>query len=124
MATMFGRSFLGDPGRREEVALWRERIAAADPAATIRFGNAIFARDDVRDRLRDIRTPTLIVVGAEDRAQPPVLSRRMADAIPGARLSVIPGAGHLATVEQPQAVRDVVLPFLAGTQMRSREPGE
>ncbi len=38
----------------------------------------------------------------------------MADAIPGARLSVIPGAGHLATVEQPQAVRDVVLPFLAG----------
>lgn len=47
--------------------------------------------------------PTLIVVGAEDVLTPPRDSEAMAKAIPGARLAIIPEAGHLSPLEQPEA---------------------
>jgi pimeloyl-ACP methyl ester carboxylesterase len=45
--------------------------------------------------------PTLVIVGEDDALTPPAQARAMADAIPGATLAVIPGAGHLPPVERP-----------------------
>jgi pimeloyl-ACP methyl ester carboxylesterase len=56
--------------------------------------------------------PTLVVVGEQDQLTPPALSRRIAEGIPGAVLSVIPGAGHLPAVEQPIATTRVIAEFL------------
>jgi 3-oxoadipate enol-lactonase len=112
MTAMFSRSFLRDPGRQDEVNLWRQRIAGNDPRGLIRFGNAIFARGDVVDRLRKLTVPTLVIVGEHDRPCPPQRARTIAAAIPDARLVVIPGAGHLSTIEQPEAVNDALVPFI------------
>lgn len=112
MRTMFSRSFLENPERRDEVALWRSRIAANDPKALRRFGKAIFARDDVTDQLRSMPVPTLVMVGREDSALPVGDSETMARLIPDARLAVVPDAGHLCTIEQPEAVEDVLVPFI------------
>ena len=87
-------------------------MAANDPAALIRFGEAIFGRDSVLERMSELQTPTLVLVGAEDKATPPAKARRLAEAVPGARLEEIPGAGHLSTVEQPEAVSRLLLEFL------------
>jgi pimeloyl-ACP methyl ester carboxylesterase len=116
MTAMFSRSFLRDPARQDEVAVWRQRIADNDPRALIRFSNAIFARDDVVERLRQLEVPTLVVVGEHDRPFPPERARTIAAAIPGAKLAVIPGAGHLSTIEQPEAVNDVLVPFIGDHQ--------
>ena len=62
--------------------------------------------------LEQIRVPTHIVVGDEDTLTPPSLSRSMASRIPGARLTVINGAGHLSNIEQPEAFNAAVLSFL------------
>lgn len=62
--------------------------------------------------LEDIRVPMHIVVGDEDTLTPPALSRAMAARIPGARLTIIKGAGHLSNIEQPEAFNDAVLAFL------------
>jgi 3-oxoadipate enol-lactonase len=62
--------------------------------------------------LEKIRVPTQIVVGDEDTLTPPALSRAMASRIPGARLSIIEGAGHLSNIEQPEAFNAATLPFL------------
>ena len=62
--------------------------------------------------LENIRVPTHIVVGADDRLTPPEIARAMAARIAGARLTVIPDAGHLANLEQPQRFNAAVLAFL------------
>jgi 3-oxoadipate enol-lactonase len=56
--------------------------------------------------------PTLVMVGQSDVLTPPDHARGMAQVIPGAQLSVIPGAGHLPPLEQPEAVNQRVREFL------------
>jgi YbgC/YbaW family acyl-CoA thioester hydrolase len=56
--------------------------------------------------------PTLVVVGEQDELMPVASHEAMAAAIPGARLAVIPGAGHLPPLEAPEAVTHVLAGFL------------
>jgi 3-oxoadipate enol-lactonase len=62
--------------------------------------------------LEAIAVPTHLVVGAEDTLTPPATSREMARRIPGARLTIIEGAGHLSNIERPEAFNSAVLGFL------------
>ncbi|WP_137991832.1 3-oxoadipate enol-lactonase [Streptomyces vilmorinianum] len=75
----------------------------ADPEAYAACCDAL-AAFDLRDRLPSITAPTLLVAGREDPATPPAHLREIADAVPGAALTEIPGASHLAPAEQPEAV--------------------
>lgn len=112
MKAMFGRSFLRDPRRREERAEWRRRLEANPPEAMVRFGRAIFWRDDVRAELARIAAPTLVLAGELDRAVTPARARDTARRIPGARFETVPGAGHLSTVEKPEWVAARLAEFL------------
>jgi 3-oxoadipate enol-lactonase/4-carboxymuconolactone decarboxylase len=56
--------------------------------------------------------PTLVVVGDQDQITGPAVARKISDAVPGAMLSVIPGAGHLPPVEQPISTTRVLAEFL------------
>jgi 3-oxoadipate enol-lactonase len=58
---------------------------------------------DFGDRLAEIDAPTVVLAGAEDPIVPPEQAEALAAGIPGARLVVLPGAAHLANVEQPEA---------------------
>ena len=69
-------------------------------------------RADSRPELARISVPTLVLVGDVDVITPPAESELMARSIPGARLAVIPGAGHMAPVEEPEIVNQVLLDFL------------
>ncbi len=81
--------------RLTELALAQSADAMAD--ATM----AIAGRDDSTGLLPGISVPTLVVVGEHDAITPPPLSTAMATAIPGARLAVIGGAGHMTALEHP-----------------------
>lgn len=69
-------------------------------------------REDRGARIEAIAVPTLVVTSDEDRLYPVALAEAMARRIPGARLAVVRGAGHLSNLEQPQAFNAAVLPFL------------
>lgn len=56
------------------------------------------------ERLHEITAPTLLIVGSEDQPEAIALSERMAASIPGAQLLHVPGAGHHANMEAPDAV--------------------
>jgi 3-oxoadipate enol-lactonase len=56
--------------------------------------------------------PTLVVAGEADDLTPPDQAAIMAQAIPGARLVIIPGAGHLPPMEQPAATTECLREFL------------
>jgi 3-oxoadipate enol-lactonase len=66
--------------------------------------------------IEKIRVPTLVVTSDEDKVYPPEIARGMAKRIPGARLAVISGAGHLSNLEQPGQFNQVVLQFLSGQE--------
>ncbi|MDP9848256.1 3-oxoadipate enol-lactonase [Streptosporangium lutulentum] len=59
---------------------------------------------DLRSDLPLIKAPTLVLAGADDPATPPEHAERIVSGIPGSVLAVLPGAAHLANVEQPEAV--------------------
>jgi pimeloyl-ACP methyl ester carboxylesterase len=72
------------------------------------------------ERLHEIATPTLLIVGGEDQPEVIALSGRMADGIPGARLLQVQGAGHHANMEAPDAVLAEIRRWLAGAPGRDR----
>ena len=82
-------------------------------------GGIVAALGAMRDRvdstpdLARIDVPTLVVSGAEDALVPPAESVAMSKAIRGARLVLVPGAGHLPNVETADAFNDAVRAFLA-----------
>lgn len=70
-------------------------------------------RPDSTPFLAGLTLPTQVIVGEEDELTPVEESRKMAEAIPGARLDIIPGAGHLSNLEQPERFNAVLAAFLA-----------
>lgn len=78
------------------------------PAAGLRAAIACIVTHDTRDRLAEISVPTIVAVGALDEETPPSYARGLAEGIPGARLQVVAGAGHLLNAEAPGAVNELL----------------
>jgi 3-oxoadipate enol-lactonase len=84
-------------------------LERADPEAYAACCELLAAMD-LRPALGKISAPTLVIAGAEDPAAPPdAHARVIADAVAGARLEVLPDAAHLANLEQPAAVTNLLL---------------
>lgn len=88
-------------------------VQAAPGAAVAWAQRAMASRPDSLDTLRAVSVPTLVLVGAEDRLSPPDDAEAMANAVTGARLEILPHAGHLTALECPEEFNDAVLKFLA-----------
>ncbi|WP_304450892.1 alpha/beta fold hydrolase [Nocardiopsis sp. YSL2] len=75
------------------------------------------AEADLRPRLAPIDVPVLVVHGRDDRRAPPgTVGSALAEAIPGARLVVLPESGHLCNLEQPGAFDRTVRDFAAAAR--------
>ena len=74
--------------------------------------SAAACRHDARERLPDVRVPTLVLAGEHDRVVPATHAVALAAAVPGARLTVLPGVGHAFHEEARAAVRAEVVPFI------------
>jgi 3-oxoadipate enol-lactonase len=72
-------------------------------------------RPDQRELLASIRTPVLVVAGAEDATFSNAETKAMADAIPGSSFVVLDGVAHLAALENPELVNSIVDDFLASS---------
>jgi len=76
------------------------------------FNREIFNTFDLRDRLRDITAPTLVITGDEDFICGPICAKEIAAGMPGARMVIVGDSGHQVFVEQAQAFHDEVAGFL------------
>jgi 3-oxoadipate enol-lactonase len=99
-----------DPAVRSEVV---ETMARIDPAA-YRIGADAVWRADQADRAANIKVPTLVVCGTEDKVTPPSLSTALTALIPGARYEPIAGAGHISNLERADEFNRLVEEFILG----------
>lgn len=101
------------PGSGAEVlALVRRMLAATDAAALLPSARCSDATDTLEDAPM-VRAPALLVVGEEDRVNPPEVSRALAAAMPAARLVLLAGVGHLPELEAPHTANRLLLAHLA-----------
>ena len=82
------------------------------PAGIAAASRGMALRADSTDLLTTITCPTLVVVGEYDGLTPPAVAQAYASSIPGAQVNMIPLAGHLSNLEQPDAFLEAVRPFL------------
>jgi pimeloyl-ACP methyl ester carboxylesterase len=117
---MFGKSFLADPSREAMRRDLRGQLVGNDRTGTPRAVSGVIWRKGIEDLLGRIEVPTLVLSGEEDVAVTPARSRRMADAIRGARFQTVPRAGHSSSLENPEAVTEALRGFFAEVRGRSR----
>ncbi len=67
---------------------------------------------DLSEQLYRVKAPTLILVGEEDKMTPMRFAEGLREGIRDAELQVIPGAGHMAPLEQPNKTADLIREFL------------
>jgi pimeloyl-ACP methyl ester carboxylesterase len=113
MPIMFGSSFLNDKSRKADRRAWLTMLQGNRKGGVVKATTGVIERSGTYDQLGEISTPTLIIVGDEDVATPYAKAERMHFAIKGSKLAVIKGAGHTATVEEPEQVNKVINTFLA-----------
>jgi len=90
----------------------REQAAAAPPVEVTASRIDAIVRFDRRARLHEVRTPTLVIVAADDALTPAFYSRELADGIPGAKRVVLEHGGHSAPVLAADAWAAAVGGFL------------
>ena len=106
----FGDRFRTEQGARVAAAMevFKANDVGCYAATCEMLGDA-----DLRGALGGYRMPVAIIVGEEDYATPVAAAQAMADAIPGATLTVLPGARHLTPIECPRQIADQILALAA-----------
>jgi pimeloyl-ACP methyl ester carboxylesterase len=94
------------------VGAYLAMIRRAGAEQLIRQNRAVMARADSRPLLPHIRCPVLVACGEADGLTTPEQAREMAALLPHARLEMVPGAGHMLTLEQPQRVSTLLVDWL------------
>ena len=99
--TMRPEYLANGPGRLTVLNLVYEMASDLGQEVFAAQSRALQRRPDMQGSLRRCKIPTLVLCGQEDALTPPKRHEFMANLIPNARLMIIPGAGHLPTLEQP-----------------------
>ena len=92
-------------------------LGRAGPNQLIAQNRAVMARVDSRPHLPNISCPVLVACGETDLLTPVEVSREMVDLLPEAAraaMEIVPGAGHMLTMEQPERVSALLLRWVAG----------
>ncbi len=110
-------------GNSSAVRVAREIVGSVKPESARGALRAMASRPDLTPVLRDVKVPTLILWGAEDRLIPPAETQAMVSIVPQATGVAIPGAGHLTMLEAPERFNAAVRTFLAAKPGSGARPG-
>jgi 3-oxoadipate enol-lactonase len=105
------RALIGSRANPEAMEVLKRSVSALHKPMYLKTLEAIVAQDH-RAPVENIRVPTLVIAGDEDRVYPPGSTRNLAERIPGSTFVEFPGCGHLSNLEQPQRFNETLLAFL------------
>lgn len=112
IAPVVAETLIGDRANEDAFAQLVDSMSRLHKDSYIKTIEASVGMDH-EDLYAGIDAPTLVVVGALDRLTPPAMAQQIVDRVPGSRLAVIEGAGHLSNIENPAAFDRAVLEFLS-----------
>jgi 3-oxoadipate enol-lactonase len=121
-ADRYLRETLIGPVPTEDRTALQAAIAGTSPEAYLASAEVTFLTDHTA-ALAEIRQPTLVLVGEEDRKSPLPLAQTLATGIPEAQLVTVPCAGHLSNIENPAAFTDALRTFFGATAPVTVEVG-
>lgn len=110
LRSIAGRQITDEAFQQQQAAMARVSGAA------LRRSIDCIVTHDSRDLLSSIAVPTLVLAGEFDRETPPEYSQYLTEHIPGARLVVVPHAGHLLGAEAPEQVNRLLARHLTAVE--------
>lgn len=110
MPIMFGQKFMADAKRAAIRETWKQRMINNNRIGMTRATTGVIDRQGVYGELVKIAVPTLILAGEQDVATIPAKADRIHQCISS---SLILGAGHSSTIEEPGAVNGAIDAFLS-----------
>ena len=93
----------------------KKRFLAVD-AQTFHGACDALATLDLRDQLKAVQVPVLVLVGEQDEATPPPMSRELAAGLPDARLVELPGCAHVPQLQAPETFMAAIRAFIDATR--------
>ena len=96
-------------------------IAGQPPESIAAASLGMAGRADNTSVLSSISVPTLVITSENDTLIPPDVTSQMAQALPSARLEVLPGAGHLSNLEAADAFNEVLNHYLVHVRVAEHE---
>jgi pimeloyl-ACP methyl ester carboxylesterase len=116
---LIARIGFGREPQASHVELTRQMILACDPETRKAAPRALLGLDLTKELSR-ITVPTLVISGTNDVITPPAEARRMARGIPGARLELLDGAGHMLMLERAETIDSLITDFAHDVQQHRR----
>lgn len=104
---------VGDANRRAVQQCLMARLADVDAGSALADGLQLLADSDLRSGLGALRLPCCIIHGENDALMPAGAARWLADALPHARLHLLPDCGHAVFLSQPEACTATIADFVA-----------
>jgi pimeloyl-ACP methyl ester carboxylesterase len=115
LGLLIARIGFGRNPQPSHVELTRQMILECESATRKGAPGPLLALD-LADELPKLAVPTLVICGTHDVLTPPAEARRIARLIPGARLEMLEGAGHMAMLEQSEVVDQLIVDFAREVQ--------
>jgi 3-oxoadipate enol-lactonase len=113
MERWFSAGYLAQPASQAA----RRRLASNSVEGWKHAWQAISGVDTL-GRLPSIQVPTLCLAGSDDKSAPPGVVQTIADAIPGARMEILPNAAHMFFIEHPRETATAISAFLTSMPAR------
>jgi pimeloyl-ACP methyl ester carboxylesterase len=110
-ASFFCDDFIAN--HSDQVEAWLARLREGNHDGSAHASQGVDERDDITDRLGEIKLPALVAHGTEDVPIEIERAEEMASLIPGAKFVRIEGAGHQSNVDHPDEVTALIRDFLA-----------
>lgn len=108
MSLFFGTAFLTDPARKDLRSTWKNHFLANDRIGIARAVKGVLFRKGISDQLSSIDHQTTIMVGAKDQLTDISKAQIMYSKIEHSTLKVVPRAGHMSPVEEPDSVSKII----------------
>ncbi|MCH6236207.1 alpha/beta fold hydrolase [Cognataquiflexum rubidum] len=107
MKIMFAQSWLENPQNGDAYKKWIKEIQSNKKSIT-KSVEAVIHRKGIEEEIRQIKCPTMIVVGDEDVATKPEKAKFIQMSIPNSVLHMVPGAGHSSCIEKPDEINRLI----------------
>jgi len=116
MSLFFGSDFLKDPKRSTLREKWRNYFISNNRAGIVKAGKGVLFRKGISDKISQIKHPTTILVGANDELTDLSKANILHAGIENSSLEIIPRAGHMSPVEEPDIVNRIIKEHLKDVQ--------